>query len=361
MPWGSLTTAAICLEVYWRSQFLAKVTARNWGASVSTGTMAEYGNRLAPLLLSSDAFDERDRFDAWREELMLRVIHVDIDVPDKKNFRTRLRVLTLPNVAVIERRSTPSVVRRTAELVRDGDDALVFSLPWRNVIEVRAGGELASVSPGAAIITSLNEVNSLKTPAGVRGVSLRISRQAARSIAPDAEKLLNRAIRLDEAAFAILSSYLVSLLSSSRGLSTSVACLADLQVRELLAHVYDPAGDLARADAYGGIKAARLQAVTRDIAHRIADPDLSAASVGRRLHLSERYVQQLMEGAGHTVSRYVRESRLKRARQLLRDPLCSPLRVSDIAGMAGFNDLSYFNRAFRSYFGETPNDARRAR
>ncbi len=323
--------------------------------------MAEDRNHSAPLLLSSDALGERDRFDVWREQLMLRVIHVDVDVPDRTNFRTRLRVLTLPNVAIIERRSTPSVVRRTAELVRDGDDALVFSLPWRNVIEVRAGGDQASVSPGGAIITSLNEVNSLRTPAGVRGVSLRISRQAARSIAPDAEKLLNRAIRLDEAAFAILSSYLVSLLSASRGLSASVARLADLQVRELLAHVYDPAGDLARGEAYGGIKAARLQAVVREIALRLGDPDLSAASVGRRLHLSERYVQQLLEGAGHSVSRYVRESRLKCARQLLRDPLCSRLRVSDIAAMAGFNDLSHFNRSFRSYYGETPNDVRRAR
>ena len=37
--------------------------------------------------------------------------------------------LNLPNVEIIERRSTPSVVKRTAEMVRDGHDALVFSLP----------------------------------------------------------------------------------------------------------------------------------------------------------------------------------------------------------------------------------------
>jgi AraC-binding-like domain len=256
--------------------------------------MAEEINRLAPLMLSSDAFGERDRFDAWREELMLRVIHVDVDVPDKKNFHTRLRVLNLPNVAIIERRSTPSLIRRTADLVSDGDDALVFSLPWRNVIEVRAGDDQARVGPGGAIITSLNEVSSLRTPEGVRGVSLRVARHVARSLAPDAEILLNRAIRLDQAAFAILSSYLVSMLSASSGLSGAVARLADLQVRELLAHVYDPTGDLARAEAYGGIRAARLQAVVRDIALRLANPDLSAASVGRRLRLSERYVQQLL-------------------------------------------------------------------
>ncbi len=321
-------------------------------------TQSEEVDRSAPLLLSSDAFGERNRFDAWREELMLRVIHVDVDVPDKKNFHTRLRVLNLPNVAIIERRSTPSLIRRTANLVSDGDDALVFSLPWRNVIEVKAGDHQARVSPGGAIITSLNEISSLRTPEGVRGVSLRVGRHVARSLAPDAEVLLNRAIRLDQAAFAILSTYLVSLLSASSGLSSPVAQLADLQVRELLAHAYDPAGDLARAEAYGGIRSARLQAVVRHIALRLADGDLSAASVGRSLRLSERYIQQLLEGAGYSFSSYVREQRLKRARQLLRDRLTSHLRVSDIASMAGFNDLSHFNRAFRSYFGETPSDAR---
>ena len=128
---------------------------------------------------------------------------------------------------------------------------------------------------------------------------------------------------------------------------------------ELLANIFDPEGDLARAGVYGGVKAARLQAVVEDIARRFADPSLSAAAVGRRLGLSERYVQQLLEGAGFSFSAYVRELRLKRARQLLRDPLARELRIGDIAAMAGFEDLSHFNRAFRLQFGETPSDARR--
>jgi hypothetical protein len=60
---------------------------------------------------------------------------------------------------------------------------------------------------------------------------------------------------------------------------------------ELLANMFDPEGDLARAGVYGGVKAARLQAVIAEIARRLADPELSAAAVGRRLGLSERYVQ----------------------------------------------------------------------
>jgi hypothetical protein len=92
----------------------------------------------AAIVLSSDALDPRDRFDAWREELMLRVMRVDVSVPDRLAFRTRLRIHNLPNLGIIERRTTPSLVKRTAELVRDGDDSLVFSLPWRGTVEAGA-------------------------------------------------------------------------------------------------------------------------------------------------------------------------------------------------------------------------------
>jgi hypothetical protein len=58
------------------------------GARGAISMLASNGERppSAPILLSSDAFDERDRFDAWREELMLRVMRVDVDVPDKREL-----------------------------------------------------------------------------------------------------------------------------------------------------------------------------------------------------------------------------------------------------------------------------------
>jgi AraC-like DNA-binding protein len=200
-----------------------------------------------------------------------------------------------------------------------------------------------------------------RAPHGFRGASLRLGRQTARSIAPYAERRLNQAIPVDRTAAFILQSYLVTLVSTVGGLSPSVATLADRHLRELLANIFDPEGDLVRAGVYGGVRAARLQAVVGEIVRRLADPALTAAAVGRRLNLSERYVQQLLEGAGLSFSAYVRALRLKRARDLLREPQTRHLRVVDIASMAGFNDLSHFNRMFRLEFDETPSDARRRR
>jgi AraC-like DNA-binding protein len=330
------------------------------GAAMSTLPINQDRAPNAAILLSSDAFDARDRFDAWREEIMLRVARVDVGVPDRTRFHTRLRVIQLPNLSIIDRRSTPSVVKRTPVLVRDGDDALMVSLPWRGSLELRIGGE-ARAGPGEAILSSLHEVGDLISPNPFAGASLRLDRTIARSVIPGFETRLNMRIPLDPGASALLRSYLKGLASTAGGLTQSAAALADMHVRELLGHLFDPVGELARAEPYGGIKAARLRAVINDIAARFADPRLNPAGVGRRLGLSERYVQQLLEGAGLSFTTYVRELRLKRARQLLRDPLTRHLRVGDIAAMAGFTDLSHFNHMFRQRFGESPTDARRRR
>ena len=70
-------------------------------AGASTTSSDRQSGRAAAIVLSSDTFDPRDRFDAWREELMLRVMRVDVSVPDRRSFRTRLRVLSLPNLGII--------------------------------------------------------------------------------------------------------------------------------------------------------------------------------------------------------------------------------------------------------------------
>ena len=47
-------------------------------------------------------------------------------------------------------------------------------------------------------------------------------------------------------------------------------------------------------------------------------------------------------------------------RDVLRDPRFAERTITAIAYEAGFGDLSYFNRAFRRRYGETPSDVRAA-
>jgi AraC-like DNA-binding protein len=309
-----------------------------------------------PVTLSNEGSES---FDHWREEWMLPVLGADVEAPDPVRYRTRLRVLQLPKVSVIEAHCTPSVMRRTKHLLRDGDDGLLINLPWQGALQYRARDGQGQVEAGEAVLLPLDEPSSLVALGGVHGVLLRIDRPAGRDGVLGSERSLRRPVPLAPVAARLLRGYVTALITLEEGLSAALAQVADLHLQELLANAFNPWGDLARAAPYGGLRAARLQAIMQEIASNLADPDLSAALVGRRLGVSERYVQQLMEGAGVSFSAFVRHQRLDRARELLRDPASAHLRIVEIAGMAGLGDVSHFNREFRRRFGETPRDARR--
>jgi AraC-like DNA-binding protein len=50
---------------------------------------------------------------------------------------------------------------------------------------------------------------------------------------------------------------------------------------------------------------------------------------------------------------------LLRAERLLRNPAMRTRKIIEIAHLAGFHDVSYFHRAFRRRFGQTPDDVRK--
>ena len=52
------------------------------------------------------------------------------------------------------------------------------------------------------------------------------------------------------------------------------------------------------------------------------------------------------------------DRRLDLARRRLRDPRFTTRTISAIACDVGFGDLSYFNRAFRRHYGDTPSAIR---
>ena len=189
---------------------------------------------------------------------------------------------------------------------------------------------------------------------------MRFDHAGLRQLVPARDDTVLRKVTSGHSAVSVLAGYCERVLSAE-SFAPPLASLASAQLRELAAHILNPASDIAREAPYGGLKAARLKAVLHAVAANLRDPALSAASVGSLLGVTPRYVQQLLDGAGLSFSQHVRDARLDAARRLLNDPGPTHLRVTDVALAVGFQDISYFNRAFRRKFGETPSAVRRAR
>ncbi len=105
-------------------------------------------------------------------------------------------------------------------------------------------------------------------------------------------------------------------------------------------------------------KAARLSAIRIDIMENLGRNDLSADALARQHGISPRYLRKLFEDDGMSFSSFVVTQRLLKVQSLLIDRLYCRFSIARIAHDNGFGDISYFNRAYRRQFGETPSDTR---
>lgn len=85
--------------------------------------------------------------------------------------------------------------------------------------------------------------------------------------------------------------------------------------------------------------------------------NISRAEMAERVHLNEEYFSKLFHKyAGCTFKEYVMEQRLRQAQRLLKH---SKLSVSLIASRVGYDNFSYFSRAFKKATGKTPQEYRK--
>ncbi|AUH34195.1 helix-turn-helix domain-containing protein [Paracoccus tegillarcae] len=106
------------------------------------------------------------------------------------------------------------------------------------------------------------------------------------------------------------------------------------------------------------IRAAHLHRAEQFIRNNLGEEDLCSSLVAEACNLSQRYLQQLFSDADKTVSGFIREKRLIRAREDL--SVGSSTTIAEIAHRWGFSDQSQFNKAYRARFGCTPTDTRKA-
>lgn len=89
----------------------------------------------------------------------------------------------------------------------------------------------------------------------------------------------------------------------------------------------------------------------------INDPSLGLKRIAKEAALSPSGLQKKLKQINNkTVSQFVREYRLEKARQLLQQNNTS---ITEIARMVGFSTVSYFSTAYKKLFGESPKDHRK--
>ncbi len=97
-----------------------------------------------------------------------------------------------------------------------------------------------------------------------------------------------------------------------------------------------------------------LREIMEFVNHNISVVGLCPSRAAEHFGISARYVHKLFAASGTTFSTYVVNRRLEHIRSDLLAPACRNQPISNLAYRWGFNDLSSFNRAFKSRFGCSP-------
>ena len=305
-----------------------------------------------------------ERADAVRETCAA-MANMAPDISDDGALDMSMRVRLLPGVSIASVECSALSVSRSPRQLADGnDDVLLFLNPGsagaRNGGWVlRQQGEKACT--GGSGYLGLNERAGRIDFHGPRTGLLLIAfpRESLLPQVADVDRALRQSLP-DTLPLRLLARQALELAGPGSPCDTSDAerlrvsdQLLDLGALALGATPQAQARASAR-----GLRQARLKAIQADLRVNAWRGDLSLEWVAARHGISARYVRALFEQEGTAFSDYLLELRLQRAFAQLASPRHARSTVSAIAYDAGFNNLSWFYRAFKQRFAAAPGDVR---
>jgi AraC-like DNA-binding protein len=311
-----------------------------------------------PVRLALPDWPERERPTVLREFFARLGFRYDIDPLPDVPFHVDLSLNMLPGLMIAAGKLHGSRNQRTRKHVEDGtnDAILMINLRGPHLIEQR-NKELVLGDGEAAFVSAADPSSFTHKPPG-NILALRFPKAPLAPLLRDPDNCYMRRIPGDSQALRFLTSYIAMAWNERTTASTELQHLMVTHVYDLMSVMVGATRDAEQAAQGGGLRAARLHTIKNDIAANLDRPDLSVTMLAERHGCTARLVQRLFEREGTTFTEYVLAQRLARAHRLLADPRRAGEKISAIALDAGFGDLSYFNRAFRRRYGETPSAMR---
>ena len=318
----------------------------------STADRQSANQQPSAVRFSTADYAPRDRLAAWHEVYGKTLLNLDIEPIDAQAFHADVVMRRLPGLGLMVGSRSAAIYHRKRELI--GNDDIILSVGLSGGFEASQSGRTATMAPGDAVVVTGAEPGHVTVPSSGQSITLCVPARAISGLGTP----LCRRIPAESRALRLLTRYVAILEEADALAAPDMQHHAVTHIHDLIALAVGTTREAAEIAARRGARAARLRAIKADIAQNLAHGGLSVAAVAARQRLPVRYVQRLFETDGVTFTEFVREARLAKAHRMLIDPRLANLKIGALASEAGFGDLSYFNRAFRTRFGASPSDIR---
>ena len=295
---------------------------------------------------STAAVPPRERLAFWNDACMGATGAAVVDA-DPEHFQGALTTLRAGQLRISSVKSTPAVSRSRAKSCSD-DAAFSLQLVHSGRCRIRHAGVESMALPGDMLISDRHKSYELAFAEPIQGLVVSLPWVRFRDSAETFEALAGRLINVNSGPGAVLAPFIRSAWDhlvereDEEWPQSATEVIWDLMTAVLR-------GDSGR-EAAGGRAAGLRREAGALIDRRLSDAGFGSSSIAEALGVSPRYLQMVFAEVGTTPSRVLLARRLDAAAARLRrlERSCS---ITELALECGFNDLSYFSRAFRRRFG----------
>lgn len=254
------------------------------------------------------------------------------------------------------------VIRRTWEDIRQDDTnyfTLTFpvkgeiSLNQNNVSCLADNGSLVTGYSNKPMITEL-----LGDDGYAESYNVIIPTFEINNYLPHLDKVCGETVSTSDPAVAIAKKTFIQLFEYGNRLPKQVA---DSYISTSMASLASTLNmDCRRRVDEANITTVRFKNLLEYIDCHLSDSELTASLVASKCGISTRYLYKLFKIKGMSFNHYLVNARLEYAHHWLMQDKSKQQTVENIAYISGFGTASHFGRAFKSKYGCTPSEARKA-
>jgi AraC-like DNA-binding protein len=314
---------------------------------------------IAHMRFSLDGVPEGQRSSLLREFFGQQLTKYDYEPEPGADLVADLVIRALPGLVMIAGREHGfHAIRSRRTVTEENSDDIALGVNLGGPMRINRDGQELTLDDGEAILASLADIFRInhRPPGGM--LALRVPRNQIAPLVEGIDDLCYRRIPAGSLALKFLIDYVKVAEGEQRVASPELQALFVRHVQDLMALTAGATRDAVEHAKCGGLRAARLHAIKKDIASSLDQPNLSVTTLAARHGLTPRCVQRLFETDGTTFTEYVLSERLRRAYRMLVDPRRQSDKITSIAWDCGFGDISHFNHVFRRRYGVTPSDVR---
>jgi AraC family transcriptional regulator, positive regulator of tynA and feaB len=305
--------------------------------------------------------DAGTRLDAWSK--ILATTHLSFDVrPTRRTpdcFRGAVTRRAVGDLMLVDCAAVPFSASRSDRIIGTTpggarEDVLGFQFVGRGVEMVREEGREFAVRSGDIVLWDGTQPTEIEVVEEFSKRTMLFPRDRVLEVCPRLGSVEVLPSLAGSATARLLARYMNALALEQPALDEVAGSAAMSAALELLRAAIEPSLPADR----GAARAAMRAEITRYVRRHLQDPGLAPASIARAYAMSVRSLFSLFEDVDESPARLIRNERLARCLEDLRQPNGGS--VTEIAFRWGFGDAAHFSRVFKREYGISPREARQA-